>query len=387
VVLAIAGAAAVANLYYNQPLLSQMANDLGVSTQAIGLVTTLTQLGYALGIFLFVPLGDIRDKKGLILALLGLVVIALVATAFACNLPWLYLAALATGLFAVVPQVITPLAAQLASDQQRGQVLGTVVGGLLLGILLARTVAGFIGQWLGWRSMFLVAAGVMVVVGLALSASLPRVKASPKLPYRELLFSVVAVAWRFATLRWVAASGALLFGAFSAFWTTLTFFLSGSSYHLQAAQVGLFGLFGAAGALAAPLIGRWGDRARRTTLIKITIVISLAGYLILAFCSGRLWGIALGTILLDMGIQGSQVSNQTLIYGLDPEARSRINSVFVVSNFVGAALGSFLGTLAWNSFGWIGPCMVGILMLVSALGVHLAFIPKHVARELPTAGP
>jgi predicted MFS family arabinose efflux permease len=365
--LAIAGGILVANLYYNQPLLSEIAKAFNVTSQEAGLISTFTQLGYALGIFLLVPLGDIKEKRKLILILTFLVIISLLGVATAQNLIWIYIASFVVGLTTVSPQIITPLAAELARPEERGKVVGTVVSGLLFGILLARTVSGYIGYIAGWRFMFVFAAILICLLDIILYLKLPVTTSNENLTYKELIKSVIKIACKYKTLRYVSISGSMLFGAFSMFWTTLTFFLEGSPYYMHSNQIGLFGLLGAAGALCAPIIGRLNDKKNPKIVAVICSGIGILSYLIFYFFGMNIFGVILGVVLLDLGIQGAQVSNQTRIYSLNQDERSRINTVFVVSNFTGAAVGSSLGSLVWNLYNWNGVCIAGLIMITIAL--------------------
>lgn len=369
--LSISGGLLVANLYYNQPLLSEIAKTFNVTSQETGLISTFTQLGYALGIFLLVPLGDIREKRKLILVLTFLVILSLIGVATAQNLIWIYIASFIVGLTTVSPQIITPLAAQLARPEERGKVVGTVVSGLLFGILLARTVSGYIGYIAGWRFMFVFAAILMFLLDIILYFKLPVTTSNENLTYKELIKSVIKIAHKYKTLRYVSISGSMLFGAFSMFWTTLTFFLEGSPYYMKSSQIGLFGLLGAAGALGAPIIGRLNDKKNPKIVAVICNGIAIISYMVFYFFGMNILGLILGVILLDLGIQGAQVSNQTRIYGLNKDERSRINTIFVVSNFLGAALGSSLGSLAWNLYNWSGVCIAGLIMIAIALVASL----------------
>jgi len=365
--LAISGGILVANLYYNQPLLSEIAKTFNVTSQETGLISTFTQLGYALGIFLLVPLGDIKEKRKLILMLTFLVIIALLGVATAQNLIWIYISSFIVGLTTVSPQIITPLAAELARPEERGKVVGTVVSGLLFGILLARTVSGYIGYIAGWRFMFVFAAILIGLLDIILYFKLPITTSNENLTYKELIKSVIKIACKYKTLRYVSISGSMLFGAFSMFWTTLTFFLEGSPYYMHSNQIGLFGLLGAVGALGAPIIGRLNDKKNPKIVAVICSGIGILSYLIFYFFGMNIFGVILGVVLLDLGIQGAQISNQTRIYSLNQDERSRINTVFVVSNFIGAAVGSSLGSLVWNLYNWNGVCIAGLIMITIAL--------------------
>jgi predicted MFS family arabinose efflux permease len=369
--LALAGGVSVANLYYSQPLLVDIADTFHIQASKAGIISTLTQLGYAAGVFLFVPLGDIMDKRKIILALVCLVAISLLGVALAPSVELLYVFSFCVGMTTGIPQIIVPMAAQLAAPEQRGKIIGTVVSANLIGILLARTVSGSLGFLLGWRTMFVIAAVVMSCLGIILYFRLPKVRSFEKLSYKELLRSLFALIGKYPVLRKGAITGAMMFGSFSVFWTSLTFLLKSPAYHMNSNQIGLFGLVGAVGALGARIIGNLNDKKDSRMLILGCIVSCVIAYAILGFASTSIFGIILGIIVLDFGIQGTMVSTQSLIYSLSDSERSRLNTVFVVSNFLGGALGSTLGAISWNLYQWTGVCVVGTTMLVIALVVNL----------------
>ncbi|ULT58265.1 MFS transporter [Neobacillus drentensis] len=364
---------AVANLYYNQPLLADMGRTFHASSHQVGNISMFTQIGYAIGMFLFVPLGDMRERRRLITILLAAVTISLVGVAAAQTLLWIYVASLAVGITTVVPQVIIPLAAQMAEPEERGKVIGSVMSGLLFGILLARTVAGFIGGSFGWRMMYWVAAVLMLALALILKHFLPKSYPEANLTYRQVLKSIGELIVTQPTLREASLVGALLFGSFSVFWTSLAFYLEGAPFNFGSEVTGLFGLVGVVGAGAAPLVGRLADRFSPKSLVGMFIIITLLSYLFFGFLGSAVWGIIVGVILLDLGVQGAQISNQTRIYSLVPEARSRLNTVFMVTYFLGGSLGSSLGSYAWNLWQWQGVCLTGGMMIVLGFfvwGIH-----------------
>jgi predicted MFS family arabinose efflux permease len=369
--LALAGGVSVANLYYSQPLLVDIANTFHIQSSKAGIISTLTQLGYAAGVFLFVPLGDIMDKRKIILALVCLVAISLMGVALAPGVEQLYVFSFCVGLTTGIPQIIVPLAAQLASPEQRGKIIGTIVSANLIGILLARTVSGSLGFLLGWRPMFVIAAVVMGCLGVILYFKLPKVTSFEKLSYKELLRSLFALIKKYPVLRRGAVTGAMMFGSFSVFWTSLTFLLKSPSFNMNSNQIGLFGLVGAVGALGARIIGGLNDKKDSRILILGCVISCVVAYIVLGFASSSIFGIILGIIVLDFGIQGTMVSTQSLIYSLSDSERSRLNTVFIVSNFMGGALGSALGAMAWNLYHWTGVCIVGTIMLLIALCVNL----------------
>jgi predicted MFS family arabinose efflux permease len=371
--LAVAAGLSVSNLYYNQPLLPDIARSFGATATRVSAVATATQVGYAVGMLLFVPLGDLVDRRRLVLALLAAVTVALLAASAAPTLPLLAASGAAIGATTVVPQVLVPLAAGLAPPAERGRVVGRVVSGILVGILAARVVSGAVGRVVGWRAMFVVAAGLMLVLALALARWLPRTPPAARgsehdapASYGALLRSLATLAREQPVLRDAALLGALFFAAFSAFWTTLAFRLATPPLHYGSAVAGAFGLLGITGALAAPLAGRFADRGTPRRAVGAAIVVNAVAWLLFLLVGDTLWGIAAGVVLIDAGTQAAQVSNQSRIYTLPAALHSRLNTVFMVTYFVGGALGSVLGAFAWGRFGWAGVCAVGIGALVVA---------------------
>lgn len=370
--LATSAGLSVASLYYVQPLLGILAADIDIDARTAGLIPTLTQLGYALGILLLIPLGDRVDRRRLIVIKAILLALALLATALAPSITTLLVASLAVGLTATIAQDIVPAAAVLAADRERGKVVGTVMTGLLLGILLSRVVSGLVAEAFGWRAMFFIAMGLIVLITVALWRGLPRFEPTSRLSYRALLATLYHL-WRDQPeLRRAATAQALLSVAFSAFWSTLSIHLL-ESYQLGSAVSGAFGLAGAAGALAAPLAGRMADRRGPHQVTRIGSAIVVLSFLAMAAESWLPAPLALGLIVIgalgfDFGIQATLVSHQTLIYGLDPAARSRLNAVMFTLIFIGMAAGSALGSLLLGAWGWPG---VIALATISALGALL----------------
>lgn len=357
----------VANLYYHQPLLAEIARDFGVAESRAGFISTVTQVGYAAGLLLFVPLADVRERKGLIVAMLAAVAVALEGVALAPSLAWVGLASVAVGTTTVVPQLIIPFAAGLASPRERGRVVGSVVGGLLVGILGARVVSGLLGEWIGWRGTFHVAAAGMVVLALLLARLLPSGPAASDLPYPALIRSMGGLIRRHRVLREAAFTGAMVFGSFSAFWTTLAFRLEAPPFDYGPGVAGIFGLVGIAGASAAPLVGRLADRRSPRELVRAGVVVCLGAWAVLWLGGSTLAALVVGVTVLDAGAQGVGVSNQARIYALPTELHGRLNTVYMSSFFVGGALGSTLGATAWGMAGWSGVCAVGTLLLALAL--------------------
>ena len=359
----------VASIYYAQPLLPEIASAFGVGVGTAARLVTWTQLGYAAGLALIVPLGDALDRRKLTLSLIALSVLALLGVA-ASPLFWLFsLASLLLGVTSVAAQVLVPLSASLADDADRGRVVGQVMGGLLLGILLARTASGLIAEWLGWRMVYVVAALALALLFAALRRQLPRLPPAPRLAYSPLLASVLRLVREEPLLRRRSLYGLLGFAAFSVFWTSLAFVLAGPPYFYSAAKAGLFGLIGAAGALAASWAGRQADagRGRRTTGLMALLIAASFG---LIYWGGvSLWPLIVGVAVMDFGVQGLHITNQSEIYRLRPEARSRLTTVYLTSYFAGGVLGSALSSVLYVHFGWAGVCAAGAVFGLAALAL------------------
>ncbi|MGC1549876.1 MAG: MFS transporter [Rhodanobacter sp.] len=374
----------VASIYFNQPLLGAIAADLHTSVPAIAAVPTATQIGYAMGLLLFGPLGDRFERRRVISIMGPLLALALFATTAVHSLAGLIAASFAVGLLATVTQQIIPLAAHLAAPEERGRTVGTVMSGLLLGILCGRFFSGYLGSVWGWRSAFALS-GVLVLalVGL-LRLRLPRVHGEHHVSYPQLLASVFGVGRRHATLREAALVGALLFGAFSVFWVSLTPLLAGPTFGLDGRTAGTFGLIGAAGALIAPIAGRRADRSGPRRVLSWAIGAVLLSFVVFAMGGHSLWLLALGTVILDLGIQAALIANQTRIFALDPAARSRINAFFMTMYFGGGALGSALAGIAWQHGGWLSAMGAGGLLTVGAGVAHMA-LSRNAARQVAVA--
>ena len=368
---------AVAALYYSQPMLGVLGADIGASGRAVGFVPTLTQLGYALGILFLAPLGDRYDRRRIILAKSAALCAALLVAGAAPGIGVLLGASLAVGIAATLAQDIIPAAATLAPEASRGKVVGTVMTGLLLGILLSRVVSGFVAEHWGWRTMFILAAASIALIGAAAWRGLPRFKPTTQLRYAALLGSLGHLWRRHAALRRASWAQGLLSVGFSAFWSTLAVLLHGEPYHLGAAAAGAFGLAGAAGALAAPLAGRLADRRGPELVTRLG-----AGLVVVSFASmalanwlpvqGQLALLVAAAIGFDLGVQATLIAHQTIVYGIEPGARSRLNAVLFTSMFIGMASGSALGALLLAQWGWIGVTGLATVSALAALAVRLS---------------
>lgn len=374
--LATATGLGVASLYYNQPMLGVLGADLGASPHAVGLVPTLTQLGYALGILLLAPLGDRFDRRSIILAKAAALVAALLVAAAAPNLGVLLAASLAIGVTATMAQDIVPAAATLAPETHRGKVVGTVMTGLLLGILLSRVVSGLVAEHFSWRAMFVAAALSIAVVGAAAWRDLPRFKATTQLPYGALLGSLAELWRRHAPLRRATLAQGLLSVGFSAFWSTLAVMLHGEPFHMGSAAAGAFGLAGAAGALAAPIAGRMADRRGPAMVTRLGMGLAMVSFAAMALAplmtpNAQLGLLVVCTIGFDLGVQATLIAHQTIIYGIDPGARSRLNAILLTGMFIGMAAGSALGSWLLGQWGWIAVTVLATASAFAALALQI----------------
>ncbi|QGU94489.1 MFS transporter [Clostridium bovifaecis] len=372
-VMAAASGITVANLYYIQPLLGEIARTFHVTQVSVGFTSMLTQIGYAIGMLLILPLADIREKKSLIILMLICSACSLIFMFFSFNITVVSIAAFAVGFTSVTPQLIVPLAAQLAEPKERGKIIGTVMSGLLIGILLSRTLSGIIGEYFGWRKVYLLAASLMILLATFLSRLLPICPSNSKMRYNELFKSMISLTKTFSVLREASINGAMMFAAFSAFWTSLTFLLESTHYNMGADAAGLFGLVGVAGAAAAPIAGRIADKKSPKFTIGIGILVVIASYLCFFMLGFKLVGLIIGVILLDLGVQSCQISNQARVHALSDEARNRVNTVYMVSYFLGGSFGSFLGSYSYAHFGWSGVCILGLLTQLIAVIVHKTY--------------
>lgn len=369
---AIAAGAAVGNLYWAQPLLATLAGSFGVSTGTAGLVVTITQIGYAIGVFFLVPLGDIVNRKRMIPAFMLLSAAALAASGLAPSFPVLLATFALVGLSTVAGQLLVPLAGDLATDEQRGRVLGTVASGAVFGLLIARAVSGIVTDFLGWRAIFLGAAGLMLILAAVMARYLPSLTPRDAIPYRKLLLSVLRTAAQNARVRITAFMGAATMSVFTLFWTALTFLLAGAPYSYSTTQIGLISLVGIAGAVAVQRAGRLFDRGLAVPAIGMGLLLALVSVTIVGVGASSLAAILVAIALFSVGIQSVQVLVQTRMLSLDPSARSRLNTVLVVGNFIGGAIGSALAGLLWSLGGWVAVMTAAAGIIGIALTIWFA---------------
>nr|WP_309230935.1 MFS transporter [Nocardia sp. SYP-A9097] len=374
-VFAVAAGSSAACLYYLQPLLSQVAGDLRVSTVTAALLVSAAQVGYLSGIALLVPLGDFLERRRMVPGLLAISFVALGLSAAAPNLPLLLLGVFATGVAASAAQVVVPWSSALADPHKRGEIVGTVMSGLLLGILLSRVLSGAIAEFAGWRGVLLVAAGIQLVMSVSVYLLAPATgRAATEERYLEVLASVLVLIRRHAVLRQRMVLGFLAMACFSGMWTGLAFLLAGSSsYHYSEFVIGLFGLAGVTGALGAPLVGRSADHGKLRAVTTLVWLAVLAGWGLLAWGGSNVWVLIIALLVFDFGVQGIQLSNQSAIYALDPAARSRLTTAYMVAYFLGGVAGSVTAGSAYQAGGWGLICGIGAGATLLALALWAMF--------------
>lgn len=379
---AVATGMSVASIYYAQPLLEAIRGTLDMNVAGAGLIVTASQLGYAIGIVLLVPLGDLLERRKLVTLMIVGIAACLAGMGFSTTGPLLLLLSAGTGALSVVAQILVAFSADLAGDQERGRVVGTVMSGLLLGVLLARTVAGILAQAFGWRAVFWLAAGCMLVIALTMRRWVPMRPPNLKTGYLTLLKSIPTLFREEPILRLRSIYGVIAFGVFSVLWTPLAFLLSHPPFNFAPGVIGLFGLAGIAGAAAASAAGRLADRGAggRTTWTSITLLI--ASWLPIWFGRHSVPLLIIGIVLADLGIQALHITNQSEIYRLRPEARSRLTAAYMSCFFFGGVIGSSAAALAFAQVGWAGVCALGAAIGSLAALVGMPARHRAAARAL-----
>jgi predicted MFS family arabinose efflux permease len=366
-VLAAAAGLGAANLYYAQPLAETIAHDFQATASGVSSALVGTQLGYAAGMLLLVPLGDVRERRGVIVTVSLVAAIALLGFAAAPTLTALAGVSVLVGLGASLAQMAVPFAVGLAPPDERGQVVGTVMGGLLAGILLSRTLSGTLGAVVGWRLVFVAAAGVMAALAGVLRLALPAVPPAAAMSYRALVASLGTIIRREPVLRRRCLVGGLGFASFSVFWSTIAFHVAGSSIGGGSATAGLLGVLGVAGIAVAPIAGRLAMRVPPARINLGALAVIGASFAVFAAASTSLVAIGVGVVLLDAGTQANQLTNQTVIYGLASAERNRINAIYMVTYFLGGGLGTAIAAQAWQRGGWPAVCVAGAAFAVLAM--------------------
>ncbi|NUP75383.1 MAG: MFS transporter [Sinomonas sp.] len=366
---AVTAGAAVGNLYWAQPLLEAIAGDLHAAPAAAGWLVTATQIGYAAGILLIVPLGDVLDRRRLLAVVMLASAVALVLCAVAPSMAFLLTAVSLLGVTTVAGQILTPLAGDLADDAHRGRVVGTVVAGILTGILASRVISGLVASAGGWRAVYAAAAVAVVVLAVLLYRVLPPLAPKARVAYPKLIASVGATVVRERAVRWTLALSSAGFAAFTLFWTSLTFLLAGPPFGYPVGVIGLFGLAGIAGAVAAQRAGRLHDRGWSLPATGAAWVLALAAFVVAEFAQASMVLVVAVIFLLDVAIQGQNVLNQTRLLSLSHEARSRLNTAYVTVNFIGGAVGSAAAAVLWAAGGWAAEASAGIVLSCFALVV------------------
>ncbi len=357
--MSVATGLAVASNYYAQPLLDTIARHFALSVNQAGFIVTTAQVGYAAGLLFIVPLGDMLERRTMIVAMTLLAAVGMLITACSSSLSMMLVGTAITGLFSVVAQILVPLAATLAAPEKRGKIVGTIMSGLLLGILLARTVAGVLASLGGWRTVWWLASGLMALMALALWRGLPKVKQDNHLNYGQLLISIFSLFMGNRLLRTRALLGCLTFANFSILWTSMAFLLAAPPFSFSEGIIGLFGLAGAAGALGARPAGSFADKGKSHITTTLGLILLLLSWGAIAAGQFSVIALIIGILVLDLTVQGVHITNQSVIYHLYPDARNRLTAGYMTSYFIGGAAGSLLSASAYQHAGWAGVCLAG----------------------------
>lgn len=365
VLAAIAGIT-VANLYYNQPLLDMIRVDLEASEMEANHIALFTQLGYALGLLFIIPLADLYSRKRIVLVNFSVLTLSLLGIAMAGKVYWLQFFSLLTGICSVIPQIFVPFAAQYSRPEEKGKNVGMVVSGLLTGILLSRVVSGYVGDWLGWREMYYIASGLMVLSAIVILSVLPDTAVNYGGTYVSLMRSLMTIIRDYPALRVYAARAALAFGSFMGFWTNLAFKMAQEPFNAGSDVVGALGLCGVVGALSASFVGRYVKWFGVRRFNYLGVALQILAWSLFWFGGESYAGLIAGILIIDIGMQCVQLSNQTVMFDLCPTASNRINTIFMTSYFLGGALGTFLSGTAWSLWGWTGVVVVGLSLALGS---------------------
>lgn len=376
--MAIAAGIIVANIYYSQPILKEIGDAIGANENEIGKVAMLSQLGYGLGMFFVLPLGDKVNRKNLIVLIAGLLTLTLIGFAFAKTLLVVYILSFLIGLCSVPAQIILPMAATL-DPVNRGKTVGKVFSGILVGILGARVISGLIGEWLGWRFVCGISAGMVLIIAVLLKLYLPNVAPKFKGNYFNLLKSTLSLVKDYSILRQAALLGAFTFGVFCSFWTTLTFHLSGAPFQYHTGTIGLFGLIAIGGALVAPYFGKLADKGNTYKSLVITVSLMIASIVLIKIFPFSVFALTISIFFLDIGVQATQITNFARIYSLHEHAHSRLNTIYMTMYFIGGAVGTYFGLFSWKFGGW--SLSTYQMLLWSGIALLIVIVSETVTRR------
>lgn len=378
--LAIMAGVSVANLYYCQPLLNMIRADLGLTEFEVNLVPVFTQVGYALGLLFIIPMGDMYNRRTTILTSFSALVVSLLCIYFSTNVWMLLIASFVTGFFSVTPQVFMPFASLYSKPEEKERRAGMILSGLLIGILASRVVSGYVGHLWGWRSMYAIAATLILFSALAVTRWFPQVEPTYKGRFVRLMLSIGRLITNHPRSLLYSIRSAFAFGSLLGLWGTLVFRMKEAPFFAGSDVVGLLGICGIAGVLTASNIGKFIPRWGTERVNALGLVLQLIAWLLLAFFDNSYVGIILGVIIIDIGMQSIQLSNQSATMKLCPEAASRMNTIYMVTYFMGGSLGTFLAGCMWSLYGWTGVVSSGLFMLLCAFVTILFF--KY--KKLPT---
>jgi predicted MFS family arabinose efflux permease len=376
--MAIAAGIIVANIYYNQPILKEIGGAVGASEMEIGKVAMLSQIGYGLGMFFVLPLGDKVNRKNLIVLISGLLTLILIAFALAKTLLVVYMLSLLIGICSVPAQIILPMAATL-DPVNRGKTVGKVFSGILVGILGARVISGLIAEWLGWRYVYGISAVMVFVITILLKLYLPNVAPKFKGNYFDLLKSTLSLIKEHRVLRHACLLGSFTFGVFCSFWTTLTFHLSTAPLNYQTGTIGLFGLIAIGGALVAPYFGKLADKGNTYRSLLISVSLMIGSVLLIKIFPFSVIALMIGIFFLDIGVQATQITNFARIYSLHEHAHSRLNTIYVTMYFIGGAVGTYCGLLSWKLGGWT--LSTYQMLLWSGIALIIVIVSEKITRR------
>ena len=366
----------VANNYYNQPLLGEIARYLNASESSVSNIAMITQIGYAVGLFLLVPLGDKFRKRKIILIDFVFIILSLLVFALAKNITVMFISSFFIGVSSVVPQMFVPLAAQLSKPEERSKNVGMVMTGLLIGILGSRVISGVVGQCFGWQAIYYIAAVVLFIFSILIYFRLPDIAPTFIGKYKDLIKSLFYYIKTVPSLRLASVRGGLALGSFLAFWTTLTFHLEQPPFFAGSDIAGALGIVGIGGALSAAVVGKVIDNLNKNTFIACAALLMLISWIIFGIWGFSYVGLIIGIFVLDVGLQSIHVTNQTIVFSTNPDATNRLNTVYMTSYFIGGSFGTFVGGKAWSHYGWEGVVYTGAFFVVVLLFIHLVFAKK-----------